>query len=99
MVNVRSLKHIVAMKWKPTNVLAVGTDGKMKYEYNVVNYFVCDVKPRGRGRPGQKGLSSMKTASPRTPIQKENIFKFSTSKGGQSTPVLKQTDDKQPCGR
>ena len=90
-------------KWKPTNVLTAGEDGMMKYEYKKVNYFVCDVEPRGKGRPGQKRLSSMKTTSPRTPIQSVNRsnmnFTFSTSKEGQSTPVRKQTDGSQPDGR
>ena len=97
-----SLHGVVGtLKWKPTNVLAVGDDGKMKYEYRKVNYYECDVEPRGRGRPGQKRLSSLKTTSPRTPIQNDNKFKFklSTSKEGQSTPVRKQTDDQQACSQ
>ena len=32
-----SLHGVVGkLKWKPMNVLAVGTDGKMKYEYKIV---------------------------------------------------------------
>ena len=95
-----SLHGVVGkLKWKPMNVLAVGTDGKMKYEYKKVNYYDCEVEPRGRGRPGQKKLSSMKTTLPQTPIQKENKFNISTSKEGQSTPVRDQTDDRRPRGR
>ena len=83
-------------KWKPTNVLTKGADGKMTYEYKRVPYYECEtVLRRGRGRLRQDKLSeSKKTTLTQTPSLKET-FLFDASKVGQSTTVRGDQTDGQ----
>ena len=97
-----SLHGVVGQeKWKPTNVLTVGSDGKLGYEYQRVIYYECDVVLSGGSRQGQKRLSSGKTTSSRTPKLDENISNlnsdFSTSTELQSTPERENQTGRKPA--
>ena len=82
-------------KWKPTNVLTKGADGKMTMEYKRVPYYECDAVMRGRGRLRQPKLSNVrKTTLTQTPNFKENVL-FDASKVGQSTTVRGDQTDGQ----
>ena len=82
------------LKWKPKNVITAGQDGKMKCEYQRVEYYECDtILGGGGGRQRQSKRSTKKTAVSQTPKLINSKFNFSTSTEGQSTPVRDtQTD-------